>query len=252
MAIDPVTAALLLEGGRRSIDNFSSNRAREREIEARGVDIPWTQKWLPKFLGPLAGGEIQKNIYETKLGRYAESDATALRQSASAGVTAAAVKMMESQKRIINEQVASSIQQERVGRAGRGVYNSGAGFDREQDIRQSGTNALANALAQTGLQAQDIAQRGEALTLQGQIQQGQAQFQKQQAENQMWGDIFNFAMPYIFKADKSGTDSMGQLMKLLELSQGQQTPQMQIPQNTQTLPFYNPAGEEYLYDDYVG
>ena len=251
---DPATIALALQLGKTTLDTMGNVNTQEQELEARGVNVPWTQKWLPWLAGPLGGSLIKQQNYQGKLDRTAPE--MALRQPLSADITAAGIANMEAQERLIGGQVSGAIQQDRISRAGRGVYSSGAGFEREQDIRQGGVNALANAMAQTGLQTIGLQQQGiglqqqgAAFDLQAQIAQTQMQYQKQQIENEAWGSMLEAMMTQAWKQPES--NPMMSLQEIMNFANmGQQQPQLQ---QQQFLPAYQqPYNPLQRYDDYVG
>ena len=228
-------------------DTRGNVSAQEQELKARDVDIPWTQKYLPYLFGSLPGELIKQSNYQTKLDRT--SPEMALRQPLSADITAAGIRNMEAQERLIGGQVSQGIQQDRISRAGRGVYSSGAGFEREQDIRQGGVNALANAMAQTGLQTIGLQQQGAAFDLQAQVLQTQMQYQKQQAENEAWGSVLEAIMTKAWqKPDSNPMMGLQEIMNFANMGQQQQSRQPQ-----QLPPMYQqPYDPLKQYDEYTG
>lgn len=181
--------------------------------------LPVGQPILGAGLGYKIGTDISPGGFQKQ-----DTPEMSLRQPASADITAAAIKQMEAQKRIMGEQVASSIEQERISRAGRGMYSTGAGFAREGDIRQGGMAALSSALAQTGLQAQGLQQQGAALGLQQQMQQAQMLYQKQQTEAQLYGNILEVVLPFFMKKDSDSSRLDLLYEKLLEDALGVRSP----------------------------
>jgi hypothetical protein len=186
-------------------------------------------------MGPLLGPMIKQEIYETKLGRYDANEA-ALRQPESTGLTAAAVKQMEAQQRIMQQSVGSAIEQARVSAGQRGMYTSGEMLTKEEDIRQRGMTGLSSALANIGLQSEGLKQQGQYMDIQTAMQETQMMIQKQQQEAAMIEQTVSTMLP----------------MLMQRFGQQASTPEMSMDQPLDDLLGLNQSGyaNQFGYNNY--
>lgn len=194
---DPMTILALLETGRQIYGGIKNVASQEAELGRRGVDIPWTQQWLPRLAGPLLGPMIQQEIYGAKLKRTEPG----LKGVDSADLTAAAMKEMEAARQVMSRQAAYDIQGVRPRFAG--AYQSGARERTEMGIKEQYAGQLATALAGISLESQRTAAALQQGNIALAMQESEAAWRKQAAEMEMWSAILEAGLNVAMKSPQT-------------------------------------------------
>lgn len=188
--------------------------------EALGTGVGGTLGGIGGFLvggpaGAIAGAGLGANIgQQISPGGFWNPNAVqpeALPQTASAGVTAAALREMEAASSIIRRDVGTGVQaiRNRFGQAG--TFQSGARGRAEDVFRQQGIGRLSDALAGIELEAIRARQSGQVNTIALQMQEAQFAWQKRQMENQMLTDIVSTGLQFILPKASAPTPSLNPL-----------------------------------------
>jgi hypothetical protein len=185
----------LMEGGRTYSGQAEQNIEARKELERRGVDIPWYQGLWKAPLG-MAGMELETRSLQRKLDRTAPSPYG--RTPRNADVTAAAVDQIRAEQDVINRQLAMGIQRTGLRYGQAGTYQSGARKQAEDLLERGAMTDLSNALARVGLQTAGLQEQGRQFDINAAMAESQLRAQKRAADTQALAAGIEAGIPLLF------------------------------------------------------